>query len=173
MLTGEHTILRAIERNDLKQLMEWRNRPENRVYFREYRELSWDHQQNWYEKLVMNDPGTRMFAILDRSGRLLGACGLCYIDWVNRNADFSIYIGADDLYIDDVYAVDASKSLIKYGFEELNLVKVWAEIYAFDTKKTEMFTKLGFELEGRHKKTHFTNGEWTDSLFWGFFNDKT
>ena len=38
------------------------------------------------------------------TGRLLGACGLCYIDFINRSADFSIYIGADDLYIDELYA---------------------------------------------------------------------
>ena len=31
--------------------------------------------------------------------KVLGACGLCYIDWINRNADFSIYIGDKNVSI--------------------------------------------------------------------------
>ena len=122
MLTGEWIGLRAIEREDLPLLKSWRNKPEFRRYFREYRELRSEHQTGWFENIVMKDSRTIMFAILElASERLLGACGLCYIDWVNRNADFSIYIGADDLYIDDKYAVDAAKVMIRYGFEELGL----------------------------------------------------
>ena len=57
-----------------------------------------------------------MFAIVDLStNELVGVCGLCYIDWINRNADFLIYIGKDSLYIDEVYAVDAAKVMMKYG----------------------------------------------------------
>lgn len=41
MLTGKRTGLRAIEQQDLNQLLEWRNQPEYRRYFREYRELIW------------------------------------------------------------------------------------------------------------------------------------
>ena len=74
----------------------------------------------------------------------MGACGLCYIDWINRNADFSIYIGKDDLYIDEKYAIDAAQLMMKYGFEELNLHRLWAEIYNFDELKKIMFDKLGF-----------------------------
>ena len=109
-----------------------------------------------------------MFAIVDLStNELVGVCGLCYIDWINRNADFLIYIGKDSLYIDEVYAVDAAKVMMKYGFEELNLHRLWAEIYDFDKKKKKMFDKLGFAFEGTHKETHWTEGRWCDSLYYG------
>ena len=114
MLKGKYVGLRAIEKSDLPQLLEWRNRPEYRRYFREHREINFDFQNSWFENKVVNDPSIRMFAIEDlSSNKLLGACGLCYIDWVNRNADFSIYIGADNIYIDDKYAIDASKVVLK------------------------------------------------------------
>ena len=118
MLTGETVGLRAIEREDLPALVAWRNQPEYRRFFREYRELSSLHQENWFENKVMGDSHMVMFSIVELSSKeLLGACGLCYIDWINRNADFSIYIGKDHLYIDDVYAIDASRVMMKYGFE--------------------------------------------------------
>jgi len=167
MLKGQLVGLRAIERDDLSKLMEWRNKPEYRRYFREYHELSAVHQTNWFDKVVMGDRQTIMFAIIElKSGRLLGACGLCYIDFVNRNADFSIYIGADDVYIDDKFAPDAARIMKKYGFEELNLHRLWSEIYDFDDPKKKLFEKLGFSLDGRFRESHWAEGKWSDSLFY-------
>lgn len=171
MIKGQIVGLRAVEKKDLPQLLEWRNQPEFRQFFREYRELNSDNQLSWYEKYVMNDPSTRMFAIVELStNELIGACGLCYIDWINRNADFSIYIGKDNIYIDDNYAVDAAKTMEKYGFEELNLHRLWAEIYSIDEKKYVFFHKLGFKEEGRFKDTHWTQGKWVDSIYFAKIN---
>ena len=169
MLKGKYVGLRAIEENDLSQLLLWRNQPNYRRYFREYRELSQTNQRSWFDSKVLNDKSTEMFSIVDvNTGELLGACGLCYIDWINRNADFSIYIGKDDLYIDEKYAIETAQVMMKYGFEELNLHRLWSEIYSFDEAKKVMFDRLGFKLEGVHKETHWTEGRWCDSLFYGY-----
>lgn len=169
MLKGKYVGLRAIEESDLSQLLLWRNQPNYRRFFREYRELSQTNHRNWFDSKVLNDKSTEMFSIVDvNTGELLGACGLCYIDWINRNADFSIYIGKDDLYIDERYAIEAAQIMMKYGFEELNLHRLWSEIYSFDEAKKVMFDRLGFKLEGVHKETHWTEGKWCDSLFYGY-----
>ena len=173
MLKGKYVGLRAIEESDLSQLLLWRNQPNYRRFFREYRELSQTDQRNWFDSKVLNDKSTEMFSIVDvNTGELLGACGLCYIDWINRNADFSIYIGKDDLYIDEKYAIEAAQIMMKYGFEELNLHKLWSEIYSFDEAKKVMFDRLGFKLEGVHKEKHWTEGKWCDSLFYGYLQMK-
>lgn len=173
MLKGKYVGLRAIEESDLSQLLLWRNQPNYRRFFREYRELSQNNQKNWFDSKVLNDKSTEMFSIVDvNTGELLGACGLCYIDWINRNADFSIYIGKDDLYIDEKYAIEAAQIMMKYGFEELNLHKLWSEIYSFDEAKKVMFDRLGFKLEGVHKEKHWTEGKWCDSLFYGYLQMK-
>lgn len=130
-------------------------------------------QEKWYELVVEGDgdSDTRMFAITELKGeRLLGACGLCYIDWANRNADLSIYIGNDDLYIDDEFAPDAARVLLRYGFDELGLHRVWAEIYEFDDAKKRLFDRLNFTLDGRHRETHWSEGGWHDSLFYGILS---
>lgn len=168
MIKGNLVGLRAIEEADLQQLLEWRNKPEYRLFFREFRELNSANQKSWFEKYVMKDMSTQMFAIVELStNTLIGACGLCYIDWVNRSADFSIYIGKDNLYIDEVFAIDAAKLMEQYGFEELNLHRLWAEIYSIDKKKKIFFERLGFEQEGVFKETHWTQGKWVDSIYFG------
>ena len=126
MLKGKYVGLRAIEESDLSQLLLWRNQPNYRRFFREYRELSQTNQRNWFDSKVLNDKSTEMFSIVDvNTGELLGACGLCYIDWINRNADFSIYIGKDDLYMAEGDAIEAAQIVRTYGFEELNLHRLW------------------------------------------------
>ena len=133
MLVGDLVGLRAIERKDLDLLLSWRNKPNLRRYFREYRELNSDQQESWYENKVISDPSTIMLSIINLiSGELIGACGLCYIDWINRSADFSIYLGAEDQYIDSILAPDAGRLLIRYAFDELNLRRLWSEIYEYD-----------------------------------------
>jgi RimJ/RimL family protein N-acetyltransferase len=172
MLMGKLVGLRAVEPSDLPQLLSWRNNSEYRNYFREYRELSLACQQRWYETVVLKDPNTIMFSIVESmSSRLLGACGLCYINWINRNADFSIYIGADNLYIDKKFAPDAALVMKTYAFEELNLHRLWAEVYDFDERKINFFKKLGFIEEGRHKESYWNKGKWHDSLIFGFLKE--
>ncbi len=173
MLKGEYVGLRSVEKNDLPILLEWRNQPEYRQFFREYRELNLENQNRWFDIKVMEDSSTIMFTIIDlQNGEILGACGLCYIDWINRNADFSIYIGKDNIYIDKKYAYDAARVMMKYGFEELNLHRLWTELYDFDNKKIAMFTELGFEQEGCHRETHWTHGKWCNSVFFSLLANK-
>lgn len=167
MLTGTAVALRAIEESDLPNLLSWRNMPSLRRYFREYRELNSTQQKDWFDNKVNGDPDTRMFAIVDRfTAQLLGACGLCYIDWVNRSADFSIYIGHEQIYIDDILAPDAARTLMSYAYSELNMHRLWAEIYDFDEKKIKFFNSLNFKLDGKHRDTHWHLGSWHSSLFY-------
>ncbi len=93
--------LRAIEKDDLVKLMDWRNKPELRKFFRETDEINIAKQERWFAMINAKDSIYKMFAIIKLdSNELIGACGFCYIDWVNRSAEFSIYIGYDGIYID-------------------------------------------------------------------------
>jgi RimJ/RimL family protein N-acetyltransferase len=173
VLSGKRVGLRAIEPDDLEALREWRNRPHFRRHFREVKEIGRRQQECWFEEVVSKDSRTLMFSIIDlESGVLLGAAGLCFIDWINRNCDLSIYLGRDDLYIDDELAPDAASVLLDYAFSELNLHRVWVEIYDFDEPKKRFLADLGFRLEGTHRQHHFAEGAWHDSLFWGLLSDE-
>lgn len=164
--------LRAIEDNDLPQLMNWRNNPEFRKYFRETNEINVAKQNKWFEMINSPDSNHKMFAIVDSENNyLLGACGLCYIDWINRSADFSIYIGYKDIYIDNKYSIDAAKLMIEYGFNVLNLHRLWAEIYSIDDAKKSFFDKLNFTLDGELRQTYWYNSKWHNSLFYSLLSD--
>jgi hypothetical protein len=166
MLKGKITGLAAIEREDLKQLLDWRNNSEFRKYFREYRELNMTMQEQWFNESVIKDHSTIMFSIRRLSdNQLLGCCGLVYIDWVHRHAEVSLYVGYKNTYIDNEgLAEDACTNLLHYAFKELCLNKIWTEIYAFDYKKTELYKKMGFIQDGILRQDCFYNGRWWDSV---------
>lgn len=165
MLKGNLVYLCALERTDLPYFMEWRNRPEFRKHFREYREINSDMQNSWYEKKVLGDPGTIMFAIRSvKDDELLGCCGLCYINWVHRNSDLSLYIGKDYAYIDELgYARESCELLFDYGFMELGLEKIWSELYEFDEKKITLYQELGMQIDGTLRNQYYYDGKWWDS----------
>lgn len=166
MLKGLLVGLTAVEYEDLRQLMAWRNKQGFRKYFREHRELNSAMQEQWFEKRILNDHTTIMFSIRRLSDNtLLGCCGFVYVNWVHRHADLSLYIGWKDAYIDkEGYAEDACKLLLKYGYGELALNKVWTEIYSFDKKKENLYNKLGFHRDGLLRQNYFYDGQWWDSL---------
>ena len=165
MLKGKLVGLVRVEKEDLKQLMEWRNNRYFRKHFREYRELNMILQKRWYEKSVINDSSTIMFSIRRlRDNELLGCCGLVYIHPVYRHADLSLYIGWKDSYIDEAgYAEEGCRLLLGYGFNELGLNKAWTEIYEFDHKKKKLYDKLGFKQDGLLRENYFYDGKWWNS----------
>ena len=166
MLKGKKVVLTAIELEDLKDLLDWRNNPEFRKHFREYRELNKTMQEEWFREKVIKDPGCLMFAIRSlKDGSLLGCCGLVYINWVHRHADLSLYIGWENSYIDDQgFAEESCRLLFDYSFKELGLNKIWTEIYSFDTKKRSLYDKLKFRQDGQLRENYFYDGKWWDSL---------
>lgn len=166
MKKGALVYLAAIEERDLEQLKDWRNIESFKKHFREYREINDNMQMRWYENSVSNDSSTIMFSIKRVSDdKLLGACGLNYVNWVHRHADLSIYIGHNEAYIDgEGYAKESCEILFEYGFNQLGLNKIWTEIYEFDEKKKDLYEVLGFELDGRLRRNYFYDGQWWDSL---------
>ena len=171
MLKGKIVYLRAIEKSDLKQLLVWRNNPKFRIFFRENREINNYNQKLWFENIVKKKEDTHMFSIIEnKNNKLIGACGLCYIDWVNKNADFSIYIGKKKIYIDKKFTIEAANLLLSYGFEVLNLQRIRSEIYDFDKKKIKMFKELNFSLDGKFKEHSWAKNKWCDSLFYGLLS---
>ncbi len=174
MLRGDKVYLVPIEREDLEVLRTWRNQPNFRKYFREYREISKDMQEKWYETKVLGDPSTIMFAIRStKDDSLLGCCGLCYISWVHRNADLSLYIGYENAYIDNEgFAKEACQLMFAYGYDELGLRKIWTEIYEFDTPKFKLYTELGFHQDGLLRDQYFFEGRFWNSRMLSLLSDE-
>lgn len=160
MLKGKKVNLRAVEKDSIEQFRQWRNRPELRRYFREYRELSSTMQNAWYENRVLSDDKQVNFEIRFKD-TLIGHCGLYYIDWIHRHAEFGIYIG-DDSFRSGGFGSDALRTLVKYGFNDLNLNKIWCEVYT-NNDALDIYRHIGFTDEGVLRQHYYNEGKYWDS----------
>ena len=161
MLSGKKITLSSVEEENLEQLRAWRNRPDLRKYFREYKEISRIMQVQWFSK-INNDLNQVNFEIHDKeTSKLIGHCGLYYINWIHRHAEFGIYIG-DDTFRKGGYGSDALRTLIKYGFNDLNLNKIWCEVYS-NNDAIDTYRHIGFKKEGTLRQTYFSEGKFWDA----------
>lgn len=165
MIISKNSItgLRSIEKEDLRLIQSWRNSSYMRQFFREYRELSMTHIEDWYAKMIA-DRCFEMFCIVDmQGGQAIGVAGLTYIDYVNRHADVHFYIGEEEAWIDSRFSSEAFMSLRDYGFNILNLNKLWAEVYSNDKKKLRFLRSHGFKVDATLRQHYYFNGEYLDS----------
>ena len=195
MIEGKKVYLKAVERKNLEQLRLWRNEEWLRKYFREYREITESMQKAWYENNVAQNDKFVNFEIwakrtaadqiriikefgapaqpirvTDNSrDSLIGMCGLYYINFVNRTSEFAIYIG-DVRFSRMGYGSDALRTLLKYGFEEMNLHRIWCEVYD-GNGAIELYKKLGFVQEGTLRQHTYSGGKYMDSHILGLLKE--
>jgi UDP-4-amino-4,6-dideoxy-N-acetyl-beta-L-altrosamine N-acetyltransferase len=162
MLKGKNIYLASVSKESIEQLRNWRNNPEFRKYFREYREISKEMQNAWFMNRVEGNSSQIDFEIRDiKTDTLIGHCGLYYINWVNRTAEFTIYVG-DLSFRGAGFGSSALRTLLKYGFEDLNLNKIWCEVYD-NNEAIEIYKHLGFVPEGILRKHVYKNGAYLDA----------
>lgn len=164
--------LRVVEEGDLSQLRDWRNDDRRRHAFREYRLLSMSNQRDWFEH-ISRSREVEMFGIefLTNTGfELVGVCGLCNINWVNRTAEISLYVTPD--YQDESVDLRARELLHQKAFDEFNLRRLHTEVYSFRTERVALLERCGYTHEGTLRKHVFKQGRYHDSLIYGLLREE-
>ncbi|MEQ8363073.1 MAG: GNAT family protein [Cyclobacteriaceae bacterium] len=68
------------------------------------------------------------------------------------------------------YAKEASRTIIKYCFESINLRKITLGVVGENISALELYKSLGFEVEGVYKKHGLYNNEYLDTVRMALFN---
>jgi len=164
---------RAIEREDLAALRDNRNAlMEN---FRQHKLLNMVNQEDWLLAISRGDEHIMMAIAPEVLGGmlgvgLLGVAGLTYIDWIRRNAEASIYIFPGQ--VRKGFGSAALKKLLDYGFGELALHRIYAEIWNFNAASLALFEKCRFKREGVSRHAVMHKGEWHDSIMLSILEDE-
>ena len=54
------------------------------------------------------------------------------------------------------------RTIMKYGFNDLNLNRIWCEVYS-NNAAIDIYEKVGFVREGTLRQNVFKDGEYLDS----------
>lgn len=152
---------------DPQQIFKWRNDPLIFQWCRQYEELNWLNHLEWFSQ-VQKDPKIKMYMVYD-GGTLVGVCGFTDVDWINRRAEFSLYIGPE--FHGDGLGIAALGALLGHGFNALNLNCIWGE--CFDGNPAmKTFKKLGFKEEGRRRQFYYREGKYIDAILVSILKDE-
>ena len=158
--------LRELSRQDIPMLNIWRNDPSviehlgsNFLY------IANEIDVKWYENYLNNRQNAVRLAIVDTEAdsAFVGTVQLTCIHPINRSAEFSIMIGNKDYWSKGVGFIAASE-IIKHGFNDLNLHRIYLTVLTENTRAIYLYTKLGFQDEGILRGCIFKNGQFKDML---------
>jgi len=65
------------------------------------------------------------------------------------------------------YAAEAIRLVLRYYFDELGYQKVMVNVHEYNTASLRLHRRLGFVLEGTHRRMGFTDGHHFDVLWLG------
>lgn len=164
-ITGEKIYLRGLEKDDLKENMfQWANDSEVTHYmFMGATPNSMELLEEEYEQLIRSKNDV-VFACIERETDIhIGNVGLYIIDWISRSAESRIIIGEKE-YWNKGYGTEATKLSIGYGFEKLNLNKVWLGVNAEHIGAIKAYENAGFVHEGVLRQEIYRNGKYYDAI---------
>jgi len=160
MLVGEKITLGEVDPENIEQLRMWRNDPSMRKFFREWKDISKDKQQQWYEERGNNTNPSHIYFQIKSKNKLIGCCGLHYIDWRIRSVEFSIFLGVDR---GQGKGKEALVLMCDYAFKEVGVHKVWCEVYD-NNPSVNLYKKVGFVEEGVLRDNYYHEGKYGNSI---------
>jgi diamine N-acetyltransferase len=166
MLIGKRVRLRAIEREDLPRFVAWLNDPDVRKHLMLIPPLSLAQEEKWYEHTLQQHPAEQPMVIERASPEgwtPIGDISFHVIDWVNRKTELGIFIG-DKSYWNQGYGREAIQLLLEFGFNTLNLNRIFLQVDETNPGGIHCYEHAGFVHEGRFRQAKFEDGRFIDIL---------
>lgn len=164
---GKNVFLRAMEPEDMELLRKTVNDPEmERLVGGWSFPVSKHTQLQWYERVVNDKQNLRLIIETIETGEAIGMANLVNIDWKNRSAFHGIKL-FETAPKRCGYATDAVNALMKYAFEELQLMRLDGSWIESNTASLALYRKCGWKVEGRKEKAIYQDGEYHTLLLGG------
>jgi len=174
-LKGEKVFLSSIEKKDIKELskliVKWVN--DNAVTYYMFRGQKPKNTEQVAEELRNDiDSGHNVvFLVSDnKTKKSIGYAGLYEINQTARKAEFQVLIGEKDFWGKGL-GTDITELLVFYGFDRLNLNRIYLGFTADNKAAEKAYTKSGFTHEGILKQDIYRNSQYYDSARMAILRD--
>jgi len=166
-LRGEAVTLRPIEEEDAEFLAEAIDHPEVWPTLAAVDPLSTDDEREWIGSLTEDDDVHLLICV---DGDPVGTIGLNRVNEVWGIAELGYYVHPDAQ--GNGYATDAARRIVRYGFEDRRLEKVYANVYPDNEASQRVLESVGFEREGVFREHAFVRGERIDVHRYGLLAEE-
>lgn len=156
--------LRALEPDDYKTSISWRNDPEildmigGPKFF-----VSKETERKWVESNIGSNEKIVLAICLKDSNKYIGNIIIKDIDWRNRSVSMPILIGDKEEW-GKGYATEARMMLLDYVFNEMGMNRVWGLVLENNIASIRSVEKCGFHKEGIMRESVFKNGKYHNQV---------
>jgi RimJ/RimL family protein N-acetyltransferase len=113
-----------------------------------------------------------VLAIIDNdAGMHIGNISLQNINWVSKNAEFAILLG-EKKYWGKGYGEEAAKLIVDYGFDRLNLYRIYCGTIKGNDGMEKLAVKLHMQKEGVRRQAIYKQGKYLDIIEYGVLRNE-
>ncbi len=166
MLTTERLVYREFSESDWGAVWEYQNDP---LYLRysPYGDPTPEETRTFVQMFLdqqRQTPRLKFQFVLvrktDRTERLIGNCGIRVNEPEQREANIGYEL--DSRYWGNGYATEAAREMLRYGFEELEMHRIWAACLFENIESARVLERIGMRREALFREKHFFAGRWWD-----------
>ena len=159
ILQGEKIYLAPLEEEDLAASRVWVNDSSLWPMLLRYLPVTSKDERHWYDALI-SDPAKAVFAIRTvKEKRHIGITGFYEIDPVHRRASLWVVIGEKEAW-GKGYGSEAVQKMVAYGFQNLNLNRIYLDAAEENQSAIAVYKKNGFSEEGLFREHCFIEGKY-------------
>ena len=163
MLEIKNIYLRELRNEDKNEYFNWINDRKLVNFNSPFKPVSWIEHCKWFENITSENE-TQIFSIISKKDDvLIGSCSLRNIIQQAKNAELQIRIGVEN-YRNKGHGTSAIKLLLQFGFLDLNLKRIYLNVFSNNLAAIKSYEKVGFIKEGLKRKDVFIDGEYLDVL---------
>lgn len=162
----ERLVLRDFEEADWKLVHDYASDPEV-VRYMPWGPNTVEDTKNFIRRAIAypQEQPRRSYSlavVLASQNVLIGGCGI----YVSNPDEREGYIGYvfNRNYWRQGYATETAKALLTFGFNQLNLHRIFATCDPANTASARVLEKIGMQLEGHFREHKWVKGRWVDSL---------
>lgn len=160
-------ILRPLTIEDFDAVHSWASNPANTRY------MSWGPNDAEQTRSFLDSvkPGKDFAIVLKESGKVIGSCGI-YPDDANDTAEIGWILHID--YWKRGYGTELGGELIRYGFEDLKLRRIFALCAAANYGSYRIMERNGMRREALHIKAVWArvDKEWIDKAVYAILAEE-
>lgn len=168
----DRLIIREFNEDDFKAIHTYASKPEVTVYL-PFGPNNESDTQIFLKKAInyqfQNPRCDYEFAvILKENNMLIGGCGIHVTN--PNNQEGSIGYCYDRKYWHNGYATESANAIIYFGFQKLNLHRIFATCCPDNIRSAKVMEKIGMKKEGHLREHKLQKGKWRDSFIYSILD---
>ncbi len=113
-------------------------------------------------ELAQEGDGLNLAAVLPATGELVGDISLTWTSEASKQGEVGYILNPD--HQGQGYATEAARVMLRLGFEELGLHRIFGRVEIRNTASARVLERLGMRREAHFVENEWVKGEWQSEL---------